>query len=35
MVIAEALSAGAWQTAHSFSLSQPAHAKFQGEMANL
>ena len=34
MVIAEVLFVGRWQTAHSFSLSQPAHADTRDEMGN-
>ena len=35
MMIAEVLFVGRWQTAHSFSPSQPAHAEVRDEMANL
>jgi len=35
MMIAEVLFVGRWQTAHNFSLSQPAHAEVRGETANL
>jgi len=35
MMIAEVLFVGRWQTAHSFSLSQPAHTEVRDEMANL
>ena len=35
MLIPEVLAVGRWQTAHSFSLSQPAHAEVRGETVNI